>query len=237
MRAYKYIVSLVTALAICSVVEAQDVVNEATIQDRVTSVMEAEGSNPQVIATLPKNIQSIRYEHDIRITYGAIGLVSWLLLSPDFGYNYEPLECPAMIDELRTKSSPRYTISTFGLSYLKQYKPWLALGCKTTFACEWQKVYDTLTEKHLYNNSCYNTSVMLDARFSWLRREKVEMYSSFALGILAHIERANSGLVPMVDATLVGVSVGRSLYGFAEIGAGIGGSVRVGLGYRFNGKK
>lgn len=236
MKAYKYIVSLAAALAVCSAVEAQEVVSNDMIYDRITEFIEAEGDNPQHRVTT-KNIQTIRYEHDLRLTYGAIGLSSWLLLSQNFGYYDLPMDLPMWLDELRTKSSPRYTLATFGLSYGKQYKPWLTLGCKTTFACDWQRIYDTVTDEYLYSNNCYNAAMLLDARFSWLRREKVELYSSFALGILAHIERANSGFVPMADAALIGINVGRSVYGFAEIGGGIGGSVRVGIGYRFNTKK
>lgn len=237
MKAYKYIVALFVALSVCGVTKAQDVVSEATIYEHVTDFMKSDSDNIKHSIVTPKNIQTIRYEHDLRITYGAPGIISWLLLDPSFGYYDMPMEFPAYIDELRTKSSPRYTLYTFGLSYMKQYKPWLTLGCKTTFACEWQKVYDTITEEYLYSNNRYNVAIMLDARFSWLRREKVELYSSFALGLLAHIERANGGIVPMADAAFIGVSVGRNIYGFAEIGAGIGGSVRVGLGYRFNSKK
>jgi hypothetical protein len=41
----------------------------------------------------------------------------------------------------------------------------------------------------------------------------------------------------MGDVALLGLKVGRSFYGFLEIGAGVGGSVRGGFGVRFNDKK
>lgn len=237
MKAYKYIVSLFVALSVCGATKAQEVVSEATIYNHVTCFMASDDSTLHNSVITPKNRQTIRYEHDLRLTYGAVGLSSWLLLNPSFGYYDLPIELPAWVDELHTKRSPKYRLSTFGLSYSKQYKPWLTLGCKTTFACEWQRVYDTITEEYLYSDNCYNAAMLLEARFGWLRRDIVELYSSFSLGLLAHIERANGGCVPMVDTALIGINVGRSIYGFAEIGGGIGGSVRVGIGYRFNSKK
>jgi hypothetical protein len=39
--------------------------------------------------------------------------------------------------------------------------------------------------------------------------------------------------LPMLDLTYIGLNVGRSFYGFVEIGGGITGWGRVGLGVRF----
>jgi hypothetical protein len=39
------------------------------------------------------------------------------------------------------------------------------------------------------------------------------------------------------DTTLFGCAVGRNLFGFAEIGAGLGGWGRIGIGYRFDSSK
>ena len=41
----------------------------------------------------------------------------------------------------------------------------------------------------------------------------------------------------MADVALAGLKVGRGFYGFIEVGAGVGGSVRGGFGFRFNTKK
>ena len=107
---------------------------------------------------------------------------------------------------------------------------------KSTFAGIWQGVYDVCTDRHLYNEGVWNITAMVDARFSWLRLRNVEMYSSVAVGLCAHIEYCHGNLWPMCDVALVGLKIGRSFYGFVEIGAGVGGSVRGGLGVRFNGK-
>ena len=226
-----------TILAVCSA-QAQEVVDDTLIYNRVTGFMEAT-ENLDDNKVTSKNIQDIRFKHDLRITYGAPGFLSWYFLDeigigcgcdvgPNFIYDTQ---------ELRTKYGPRYILSTVGLSYSQQLRPWLALGAKTTFACTWQNVYDTYTNQKLYHNRMFNITAMLHARFSYLRREKVELYSAISAGLVCHLERANGGLGPMLDAVLFGVSFGRSFYGFVEVGAGIGGSARAGIGYRFNSKK
>lgn len=233
----RYIILALTLFAVCSA-HAQEVVTDQLIYNRVTGFMERSDSVAESVVT-SKNIQDIRFKHDLRITYGAPGLLSWYFLDelgfgcgcdvgPDFIYDTQ---------ELRTKHGPRYILSTLGLSYSQQLRPWLALGAKTTFAGTWQNVYDTYTNEKLYHNRMFNITAMLDARFSYLRREKVELYSAISAGLVCHLERAGGGLGPMLDAVLFGVSFGRSFYGFVEVGAGIGGSARAGLGYRFNSKK
>ena len=227
---------VLVALAVCSA-QAQEVVTDQLIYNRVTGYMESCENVTESVVT-SKNIQDIRYKHDLRITYGAPGFLSWYFLD-EIGFGCCDIG-PDFINDmnaLRTKYGPRYALSTLGLSYSQQLRPWLALGAKSTFAGSWQNIYDTYTNQKLYHNRMFNITAMLDARFSYLRREKVELYSAISAGLVCHLERAGGGLGPMLDAVLFGASFGRSFYGFVEVGAGIGGSARAGLGYRFNSKK
>ena len=238
MRRYKYIV-LALGLLIAGSAQAQEVVTDELIYNRVTGYMEEGEESTAKAKVKSKNNQEIRFKHDVRITYGAIGFISAYYLDMiSFGCDcmLPPMHSPA-IDPLRTKESPKYVAATFGLSYSQQLKPWLAVGCKTTFSTSVQRVYDTYTNEKLYNNNMYNVAALADARFSYLRRDKVELYSAISAGLFCHLERAGGGLGPMFDVVLFGASFGRTFYGFVEVGAGIGGSARVGLGYRFNSKK
>lgn len=239
MRRYRFLALLLATLVV-GTAHAQEVVSDQLIYNRVTGFMETNGHSEEYIVTPSKNIQTVRFEHDIRLSYGAPGLISMALLdrlSFGCGCDIGPQDLPSQIKNLRTYDGPRYMLANIGLIYSKQLRPWFALGAKGTFAATWQNTYDIFTNEKLYDNNCYLTSIMLESRFSWLRREKVELYSSIALGIVARIERMNGGIAPIFDATLFGFSFGRALYGFVEIGGGIGGSARVGIGYRFNGKK
>lgn len=225
------------AFAVCSA-QAQEVVDDQLIYNRITGFMES-GVDLETKEVTSKNIQEIRYKHDLRLIYGAPGLVSWFFLD-EVGFGCGCDVGPDFINDmtsLRTKYGPRYALSTLGVGYSQQVRPWLALGAKATFAGTWQNVYDTYTNEKLYHNRLFNLAAMFDTRFSYVRREKVELYSAVSAGLMWHIERANGGLTPMLDLTLFGVSFGRSLYGFVEVGAGVGGSARAGIGYRFNSKK
>ena len=231
---------MLLATLVVGTAHAQEVVSDQLIYNRVTGFMETNGHNEEYIVTPSKNIQRVRFEHDIRLSYGAPGLISMALLdriSFGCGCDIGPQDLPSQINNLRRYDGPTYMLANIGLSYSKQLRPWFALGAKGTFAATWQNTYDTFTNEKLYNNNCYVTSIMLESRFSWLRREKVELYSTIALGVVARIKRSAGGIAPMFDTALFGVSFGRSLYGFVEIGGGIGGSARAGIGYRFNGKK
>lgn len=223
-------------LIVASRATAQEVVTDQLIYDRVTGYMATPDSVKQAALKQSKNLQTIRWEHDITLWYGAPGFVSEMLLDRvEFGY-YDAGPPPFQdgIQDVRTYTGPLYQLSTLGLSYSKQLKPWLGVGAKATFAATWQQEFDTYTRVPLYDYDTYNVAALLDFRFSYLRRTNVEMYSSVGIGLMAHIERANGGLSPMMDIALVGLKVGRRFYGFIEVGAGVGGSVRGGFGIRFN---
>lgn len=238
MRTYKYIVAMLLALTVCGVAEAQEMVTDELIYNRVTGFMEAQSTNPEGVVSEVDSSQVVAFKHDVRLSYGAPGLISWLMLDTNYNHYDEAVRrFPNQISDIRVKDGPTYALATLGLSYSKQLRPWFALGCKTTFAAMWQRTYDTFTGEKLYNNNVYNISAMVDCRFNWLRRERVGMYSSVAVGAMAHLDRADGLLVPMFDFALIGVTFGRTLYGFVEVGVGVGGSVRAGLGYRFNSKK
>ena len=226
-----------TLFAVCSA-QAQEVVDDQLIYNRVTGFMEP-GGDLDENRVASKNIQDIRYKHNLRLEYGAPGLISWLFLD-EVGIGCGCDVGPDFIrdmNSLRVKQGPRYILSTVGLGYSQQLRPWLGLGARSTFAGTWQNTYDTFTNEKVYHDRIFNISALLDARFSYVRRDKVELYSTVSAGLMWHIERANGGLTPMFDVVLFGASFGRAFYGFVEVGAGIGGSARVGLGYRFNSKK
>lgn len=234
---YKYMV-LAVALMLSTATMAQERVDEKLVYDRITGYMTAESEVEKLPLKPSKNIQDVRWEHDLSLWYGAPGLISELLLGNKvFDGAPVPPAFGQSLHELRTYTGPVYQLTTLGLSYSKSLQPWLALGAKATFGATWQNVYDTYTDELLYNNNVYNIAALFDVRFNWLRRTNVEMYSSVALGLFAHAERANGGIAPMADVALVGIKVGRGFYGFVEVGAGVGGSVRGGLGFRFNTKK
>lgn len=236
---YKYVVASIVVLLSAQLASAQEMVTDQLVYDCVTGYMSS-ADRLDVPTKSGVNIQEIRWKHDISLWCGAPGLISEAMLvnlfgdHEDFMVRDNPVE---HLVNLRTRLGVKYRFPTIGFCYSNQLRPWLALGVKSTFAGIWQGVYDVCTDRYLYNEGVWNITAMVDARFSWLRLRSVEMYSSVAIGLCAHIEYCHGNLWPMCDVALVGLKIGRSFYGFVEIGAGVGGSVRGGLGVRFNGKK
>ena len=236
MRRY---ILLVVALMIGGISMAQEVVTDRLIYDRVSGYMMAADECEALVEVKPsKNLQTIRWEHDVRLWYGAPGLISELLLD-NVGYDVydRHFSMSESIDELRTSMSPMLQLSTVGVGYTQQLKPWLAVGAKATFAAVWQHRYSVIGGREVCSNDRYVIGALFDMRFSWLRRKSMEMYSSVDVGLAGYFDSRYGEIIPMLDVALVGITFGRAFYGFVEVGAGVGGSVRGGVGFRFNAKK
>ena len=85
---------------------------------------------------------------------------------------------------------------------------------------------------------CHYLTPMLTARFSWLNRKLVRLYSSVGAGLAVSLMDVSYREYPetylSLQVTPVGISVGKKLFGFFELGVGtiyVGGCF--GLGYRF----
>ena len=241
---YKYIMVALFALVV-DIATAQEVVSDELIRDRVTSYTPNSDNDANNLTSVNyighKAEESVRWTNDIRIGYGAQGIFSLLLLDESFVFQYDdmyiPETLPYRVDYLRTNRGPMRRFMTLSANYHRQIKPWFALGCKSSFAGIWQSTFDSISGVKRYSENVYNIAALVDARFSWFRSDMVEMYSSVGLGLMAHIEKMGGALWPMFDIAAIGISVGRSFYGFLEIGAGCSGSTRIGFGFRFNDKK
>ena len=140
-----------------------------------------------------------------------------------------------------TSSNPHWY--TLGVEGGRWFKEWLYFGG----AAVWSGGFDNLYEAYpypkrsrVYTYMSHNITLMPIVRFAWLRRGIVQLYSGVGLGLsLSFTERVEDRYVlPDVafDATFVGISVGRDLFGYLDIGAGSRGVISFGVGYRFNNK-
>lgn len=234
-RVYTYIL-LGIALLSSATLSAQ-IISDELVYDRITGYMASE-SNIDTEAKPSKNIQHIRWKHNIRIGYGAPGIISWM-----FTHDAVPgaacCDLPpihSLREQIRNsryyETAERYLHSLYA-EYTTSINPWFSIGAKCTFAAKWLSEYDSHTHELFARHNAYDIGALLNMRFEWLRRESVQMYSTVGVGLAAHFERAEGRCLPMFDVTFVGLSVGRSFYGFVELGEGISGSLRGGFGVRF----
>ncbi len=169
-------------------------------------------------------------QHELRLTAGAYPLL------PSMS-DWEG--CAAGIFHDRTHRGPVYTSGTWSLSYDYRFKKWFDLGLTLSYYGEYSRSYSNRDSSPVGRNRAHAVTVMPMARFTWLNRRWVRMYSSLGLGATFGYGRFDTeGSRPenamiAFQVTPVGISVGRSFFGFAEIGLGAQGVFMMGIGYKF----
>lgn len=179
---------------------------------------------------LPKNTD----RHDLRIGVGSLSLFSALMLEENTPSYYNRTDSPTNvrddINRAQRYRTPQYFVGMYSLSYTYQFRHWFQFGGTATFGAAVQWYKESETEEKVQNLSSYIGSIMPTVRFVYLNREKVKLYSTISLGVVVGREAT----YPCYDLTLFGCSFGKKVFGFAEIGNGIGGRGRIGIGYRFD---
>ena len=195
---------------------------------------EVEGDYVKITKIIPKVTEK---QHDIRVGIGSVSLFSMLMLDADFfgvvDVDYVEPSFRYQMKESNYYKGAEYFTGVLSLSYAYQLRRWCQLGGTVNFAAVTRPYYYNITNKKAYDRNSYFASIMPTVRFTYLNREKVQLYSTVSLGVAVGIYEA----VPCYDFTLFGCSFGKSLFGFAEIGNGFGGWGRVGIGYRFGSTK
>lgn len=151
-------------------------------------------------------------------------------------------------------SSKVYESGSWTGAFTYNFNRTLALQASLSYESMWRKVFRDGDvpglilpgpEGHVATGKASFVTAMVSLRASWLNRRIVRMYSSFGLGVAVDMTRPvdiPSGENPVMEFSVgpafqlcaVGISVGKSLFGFAEAGIGYaytGGCL--GIGYRF----
>lgn len=180
-------------------------------------------------------------QHNFRIGYGVPGLVSLAMLYPPLMDDRELL--PNHVFKSDRLVSYRYregnerVLANLTAEYSMHVGYRVRIGCKGVFAASWQAQRHIVTDELLYRDNTYYVALLVNVRFDWLYRNKLQMYSSFGAGIASRFHRSMGVVVPMYDATFVGLEVGRKFYGFFEIGSGASGVLRAGVGFKIATKR
>ena len=198
-------------------------------QQRVVE-RDEEGRVVKVVRTFPK----IENRHSIRVGVGSYSLAAGLFLDGfscciDYGMS----NLPDQIISSTSRLTPQRYWGGYSVSYAYRFRRWFEFGGTVTYCVASQHRRDLETNKIVESMNHHAVSIMPTCRFSYLNREKVQLYSAVSGGVVI-----GSGFTfPWLDATLFGCSFGKKVFGFAELGAGVGGWGRVGIGYRFDAKK
>lgn len=171
--------------------------------------------------------------HELFVGYGAVPTTDF------FGLYSNMLSRLVSFGPVSQENSRSFGAVNVG--YLYYVKPWFGVGAIYSYANLKQDVVSEGmkigVEKYGYHN------IMPSAKFNWLRRPIVTLYSRVAAGVTITPQQytdAKTGLTSKTTDAMfafqvspVGVEVGRAFAGFAEVGIGNMGVVQVGLRYRF----
>ncbi len=124
------------------------------------------------------------------------------------------------------------------LTYSYRFKRWFELSGILTYSGYDRGCYDKITDNLAFRAGIHTVSLMPYARFVWVYREWVRMYSGLGAGLalttVKDVMGASGTRAQLAfSVTPVGIMVGRDFYGLAELSFGTTGVVSVGVGYRF----
>ena len=173
-------------------------------------------------------------KHDLRLGVGSYSLAATLFLDGISFVSTDGIsDLPEQILNATTRRTPQRYWGGYSFSYAYHSRRWFEVGGTLTYCVASQSRRDLETNKVVKNMDRHALSIMPTCRFNYFYREKVQLYSAISGGVVI----GTGFTFPWLDATLFGCSFGKKFFGFAEIGAGIGGWGRAGIGYRFDAKK
>ncbi|MBQ9138543.1 MAG: hypothetical protein IJX65_07910 [Alistipes sp.] len=190
---------------------------------------EVEGDYLKITKTIPV----WQKRHNFRFSIGSYSSVLDYYLSTDYYGNMSSFS--DQVDSAGNYTTDRRFYGLYSLNYTYQPYRWFEVGGTLSFGATTQSRRQLETDAKIEDYNYYAVVVMPTVRFTYMNRGIVQLYSGISLGV------AFGSKAPEFtgDCTLIGCSVGKKLFGFAELGAGVGGWSRVGIGYRFDikGKK
>lgn len=183
------------------------------------------------------NVPSLECNNSLQVGGGLPGL--WLmamldLIYVDFTPDYPQFE--TISDQLaghRYYRTKERLVTSLTLEYSYRVKKWLSLGAKGAVGFRTRGIRHKVTNDLLYRESRVAATLLFNMRFDWLHRRNVMMYSSLGVGVTSIFDYNDGMVFPMFDATYVGLTAGRKFYYFLELGAGVSGTFRTGVGCRF----
>jgi hypothetical protein len=192
--------------------------------------------------------KSFPIEFDFRVSHG------FLPITYDFPENFlgERYYCdvapPTIENEYygaQRYEGNLYSTGSLNLSHSVRVKKWLEVGAVISYNGSFRNIYSTVDHSVVTSDNRHSFFFTPTIRFAWFTREYIRMYSSVGVGVgvmiyddpqfrnvTFHEKEIQFG--PSIQLTGFGISVGKSVYGFAEAGAvGTLGLFTIGMGYRF----
>lgn len=185
------------------------------------------------VAKEPERLPSIPFRHEVRLGWGGYPNTSIL---PDryCCCDIEPSYNHSFADLYKGHSGPVYMTGAIAVEYTYHFKKWCSFGGIFSYNGIYADNYDRLTSEKLGRDCGEYLLLMPYVRFNYFSRPYVKLYSSVGLGAGYGSFRNEQELTLACQMALFGVSVGRKVFGFCELGVGfMYNGCMVGVGYRF----
>lgn len=189
-------------------------------------------------AALPVRAQEFAKQHELRLAAG----FSPLDLHID---NFDRTGGSFAGNYLQYKGPTYTTGASWALSYGYRFTKWFDLSLSVVYFGQYADIRSNVDDSLIMHDRNHMLTLLPAARFTWLNRDLVRLYSSVAFGLTFDSgiydsysnHRRWRGIDPAFQLVPVGIAVGRSVFGFAEVGIGMQGLAVVGIGYKFSGKR
>ena len=195
---------------------------------RVTVQREDIGDSIRITRIIPKWTP----QHDLRFSIGTPSEAMETFYDGHY-WSYSASNFEKVMELSDTYNGSRWFLGAYALSYTYHPRRWFQFGGTVAVVATTQSRFDRFTNAKVETHNQYAVSIMPTLRFFYMNRDLVQLYSALSFGYVLSPKKS----VPYADVTVLGCSVGRDLFGFAEFGTGVAGAARIGIGYRFDAKK
>ncbi len=184
-----------------------------------------------------KERKSSPYRYEVNIAWGYTPAIAISALE-----DHDPYGSAGLDKVYGNYISRSVTTGLMSADFNIQFKRWFALGVQFNAVAITNTENSGITCMEIGKFTDYAISLLPYARFTYLNNEMVKLYSSVGLGIginhdanpASHERRSSDEVWPRFQLIPFGITVGKRVYGLAEIGLGteyMG--YRFGIGYRF----
>lgn len=162
------------------------------------------------------------------ISVGVGGPSLWPLLA---NIGYDSCGPQGMLESLYgTKYGDEHYTPSVTVTYHYNSKKTFSFATTLSYCGSYSYVYTGINSSRDHLDTSTYLTILESVRLHYLNKEAVRLYSATGVGITL-----NKGeVLPSLQVTVLGVSFGKRIFGFAEYGLGMGYDLlHGGIGYRF----
>ncbi len=138
-------------------------------------------------------------------------------------------------------SLEKTTTASFNVGYGYRVAKRFSVEIMASYFGSREPIYHIYTDQKLGTDTDNYLSIMPIVRWHWFNSEFVSLYSAAGFGFASYWGNERTGssfrrdqeLGASIQLTYIGISVGRRLFGFTELGASTSGIIQGGIGYKF----